>query len=147
MYAGFTAATGQLVQSHKILGWSISNSNFSIGEGLIVIGLPSFVLKSNSIVESKGFVICVTAGSFFVAICIGILIAVWLIKRSRRMKKKKKKKDEEEGMEDWNWNIGRIGFLTKRLNRRRKDLAKRTSSESAGTGRCRREFSPPPAAT
>ncbi|CAN1229421.1 L-type lectin-domain containing receptor kinase VII.1 [Linum grandiflorum] len=87
MFVGFTAATGQLVQSHKILGWSFSNSNFSISEGLIVTGLPSFVLKSNSI------------GSVFVAICIGILIAVWLIKRSRRMKKKKQ--DEEDGMEDW----------------------------------------------
>ncbi|CAN1229415.1 L-type lectin-domain containing receptor kinase VII.1 [Linum grandiflorum] len=74
---------------HKILGWSFSNSNFSISEGLIVTGLPSFVLKSNSIVESKGFVIGIAAGSVFVAICIGILIAVWLIKRSRRMKKKK----------------------------------------------------------
>ncbi|CAN1229417.1 L-type lectin-domain containing receptor kinase VII.1 [Linum grandiflorum] len=91
--------SGQLVQSHKILGWSFSNSNFSISEGLIVTGLPSFVLKSNSIVESKGFVIGIAAGSVFVAICIGILIAVWLIKRSRRMKKKKQ--DEEDGMEDW----------------------------------------------
>ncbi|CAN0911115.1 L-type lectin-domain containing receptor kinase VII.1 [Linum grandiflorum] len=99
MFVGFTAATGQLVQSHKILGWSFSNSNFSISEGLIVTGLPSFVLKSNSIVESKGFVIGIAAGSVFVAICIGILIAVWLIKRSRRMKKKKQ--DEEDGMEDW----------------------------------------------
>ncbi|CAN1229423.1 L-type lectin-domain containing receptor kinase VII.1 [Linum grandiflorum] len=66
MFVGFTAATGQLVQSHKILGWSFSNSNFSISEGLIVTGLPSFVLKSNSIVESKGFVIGIAAGSVFV---------------------------------------------------------------------------------
>ncbi|CAN1166049.1 L-type lectin-domain containing receptor kinase VII.1 [Linum perenne] len=95
MFVGFTAATGRLVQSHKILGWSFSNSNFSFSEGLIATGLPSFVLASDSIVESKGFIAGITVGSF-VVLCFGILITVWLIK-----KKAGKKKDEEEGMEDW----------------------------------------------
>ncbi|CAN1184646.1 L-type lectin-domain containing receptor kinase VII.1 [Linum perenne] len=64
MYVRFTAATGRLVQSHKILGWSFSNSNFSFSEGLIATGLPSFVLASDSIVESKGFIAGVTVGRF-----------------------------------------------------------------------------------
>ncbi|KAK7845052.1 l-type lectin-domain containing receptor kinase vii.1 [Quercus suber] len=40
---GFCAATGQLVESHKILAWSFSNSNFSIGDALVTTNLPSFV--------------------------------------------------------------------------------------------------------
>nr|POF11984.1 putative l-type lectin-domain containing receptor kinase vii.2 [Quercus suber] len=43
MYTGFCAATGQLVESHKILAWSFSNSNFSIGDALVTTNLPSFV--------------------------------------------------------------------------------------------------------
>ena len=43
MYVGFTAATGRLVESHRILAWSFSNSNFSLSSELITKGLPSFV--------------------------------------------------------------------------------------------------------
>ena len=43
MYIGFTAATGRLVESHRILAWSFSNSNFSLSSELITKGLPSFV--------------------------------------------------------------------------------------------------------
>ncbi|KAI9072292.1 hypothetical protein K1719_045736 [Acacia pycnantha] len=53
MYVGFTSATGQLVQSHKILAWSFSNSNFSLSEALITSGLHSFVLPKDSIFESR----------------------------------------------------------------------------------------------
>lgn len=49
MYVGFTAATGALIQSHKILSWSFSNSNFSLSESLITEGLPSFVLPGEPI--------------------------------------------------------------------------------------------------
>ena len=48
MYVGFTSSTGQLVQSHKLLAWSFSNSNFSLSEMLITTGLPSFVLPKSS---------------------------------------------------------------------------------------------------
>ncbi|CAN1314061.1 L-type lectin-domain containing receptor kinase VII.1, partial [Linum perenne] len=50
----------------EILRWSFSNSNFSFSEGLIATGLPSFVLASDSIVESKGFIAGLTVGSFVV---------------------------------------------------------------------------------
>uniref|UniRef100_A0A2N9ERU0 non-specific serine/threonine protein kinase n=1 Tax=Fagus sylvatica TaxID=28930 RepID=A0A2N9ERU0_FAGSY len=43
MFVGFCAATGQLVESHKVLSWSFSNSNFSIGDALVTMNLPSFV--------------------------------------------------------------------------------------------------------
>ncbi|KAK4857751.1 hypothetical protein QYF36_005769 [Acer negundo] len=44
MYVGFTASTGQLVESHKILAWSFSNSSFSLSEKLITAGWEKKVL-------------------------------------------------------------------------------------------------------
>ncbi|CAL0309343.1 unnamed protein product [Lupinus luteus] len=94
MFVGFTSATGQLVQSHKILAWSFSNTNFSLSEELITEGLPSFVLPKDSIFESKAFVAGFTVGVFFV-ICVIVLLALFLIQRMRRRARKK------EEMEDW----------------------------------------------
>ncbi|KAI5412944.1 hypothetical protein KIW84_057531 [Lathyrus oleraceus] len=42
-YVGFCAATGRLIDSSRILAWSFSNSNFSIGDALVTDNLPSFV--------------------------------------------------------------------------------------------------------
>ncbi|GAU27145.1 hypothetical protein TSUD_104540 [Trifolium subterraneum] len=42
-YVGFCAATGKIVDSSKILAWSFSNTNFSIGDALVTENLPSFV--------------------------------------------------------------------------------------------------------
>ncbi|KAK2370585.1 non-specific serine/threonine protein kinase [Trifolium repens] len=42
-YVGFCAATGRLIESTKILAWSFSNTNFSIGDALVTNNLPSFV--------------------------------------------------------------------------------------------------------
>ncbi|KAM1275648.1 hypothetical protein ACFX13_026042 [Malus domestica] len=49
MYLGFCAATGALAQSHMILDWSFSNSNFSIGDALVTHNLPSFVVSEKSL--------------------------------------------------------------------------------------------------
>ncbi|KAH0983329.1 hypothetical protein GBA52_010506 [Prunus armeniaca] len=54
MYVGFCGATGALVESHRILAWSFSNSNFSIGDGLVTQNLPSFVASGDSAFGSKG---------------------------------------------------------------------------------------------
>ncbi|KAJ6893514.1 hypothetical protein NC652_027527 [Populus alba x Populus x berolinensis] len=62
MYVGFTSSTGQLVQSHKILAWSFSNSNFSLSERLITAGLPSFVLPKDPFYRSKVFIAGATVG-------------------------------------------------------------------------------------
>nr|DAD37598.1 TPA_asm: hypothetical protein HUJ06_008239 [Nelumbo nucifera] len=40
MYVGFTAATGRLVQYHRVLAWSFSNSNASIEDSLTTLNLP-----------------------------------------------------------------------------------------------------------
>ncbi|KAK3225228.1 hypothetical protein Dsin_005090 [Dipteronia sinensis] len=68
MYVGFTGGTGQLVESHKILSWSFSNSNFSIGDALVTANLPSFVLPKESVFRSKGFVIGVSVGAMLIVL-------------------------------------------------------------------------------
>ncbi|GAV67665.1 Pkinase domain-containing protein/Lectin_legB domain-containing protein [Cephalotus follicularis] len=94
MYVGFTGATGRLVQSHKILAWSFSNSNFSLSEILITEGLPSFVLQKSSIFRSKGFIAGVTTGGFLVVV-FGVLFSLWLFKRKQRRAR------ERADMEEW----------------------------------------------
>ncbi|TQD71141.1 hypothetical protein C1H46_043336 [Malus baccata] len=94
MFVGFTSSTGQLVESHKILAWSFSNSNFSLSESLITSGLPSFVLPKRSIFESKGFIAGITVGGLFMIGLIA-LFALFLVKRHRRLAR------EREEMEDW----------------------------------------------
>lgn len=94
MYVGFTAATGQLVEAHRILGWSFSNSNFSLGEALITTGLPSFELPKSSIFRSKGFIAGIVVGGLFVLVSCSV-VSMFFIKRKRR------KDREREEMEDW----------------------------------------------
>ncbi|XP_015943140.1 L-type lectin-domain containing receptor kinase VII.1-like [Arachis duranensis] len=94
MFVGFTSSTGQLVESHKILAWSFSNTNSSLSEELITTGLPSFVLPKDSIFKSKRFVAGFTVGIFFV-VCVFVLLAMFLIRRKRRLERKRME------MEDW----------------------------------------------
>lgn len=94
MYVGFTGATGQLVQSHKILAWSFSNSNFSIGDALVTSNLPSFVLPKKSVFQSKGFIVGVSVVGMLGIGC-GVMTYVALAMRKRRNEKKK------EAMEEW----------------------------------------------
>lgn len=94
MYIGFTSATGQLVESHKILAWSFSNSTVNISETLITTGLPSFVLPKGSVFKSKRFIAGITVGGvFFFALC-AVFASCW-IKRQRRRAR------ERAEMEDW----------------------------------------------
>ncbi|XP_038888646.1 probable L-type lectin-domain containing receptor kinase VII.2 [Benincasa hispida] len=97
MYVGFTAATGQLVQSHKILSWSFSTSNLSIADALVITDLPSFVpQKGGSIFDSLAFILGITLGGVgLVIICCFVIYIVVIIKRRGR----KKPKDGE--IEDW----------------------------------------------
>ncbi|KAL3519765.1 hypothetical protein ACH5RR_017914 [Cinchona calisaya] len=94
MYVGFTSATGQLVQSHKILAWSFSNTNFSLSDALITRGLPSFELPKDPIFKEKGFIAGMTVG-LFIILLVGSLVSVYLIKNTQRRKR------EREEMEDW----------------------------------------------
>ncbi|KAI5656903.1 hypothetical protein M9H77_25696 [Catharanthus roseus] len=100
MYVGFTAATGQLVESHKILAWSFSNSNFSLSEALINTNLPSFVLPKDPSHRSKGFIAGITLGLFMVLV-LASLVSVILFKRNRRRRRRRRRRREREEMEDW----------------------------------------------
>ncbi|KAG5246959.1 L-type lectin-domain containing receptor kinase [Salix suchowensis] len=94
MYVGFTASTGQLVQSHKILAWSFSNSNFSLSERLVTTGLPSFVIPKDPFFRSKGFISGVTVGGVLL-VASAATICWFFIKRRQR------KARERAEMEDW----------------------------------------------
>ncbi|KAI3936990.1 hypothetical protein MKX01_015205 [Papaver californicum] len=94
MFVGFTAATGRLFESHRILGWSFSNSNSSISDSLITTNLPSFVEPKSSVFRSVRFIVGITVASMIViGLCTGVY--VFLAKRIRLLKKKR------EAMEDW----------------------------------------------
>ncbi|PIN04393.1 Serine/threonine protein kinase [Handroanthus impetiginosus] len=94
MYVGFTAATGALIESHKILAWSFSNTNFSHSDSLITRGLPSFELPKTPIHKTKGFIAGFTVGLLvFVTVC---SVAVFLLIRMNR--RIRRQRDE---MEDW----------------------------------------------
>ncbi|KAK6268761.1 hypothetical protein QUC31_012921 [Theobroma cacao] len=94
MYVGFTSSTGRLVESHRILAWSFSNSNFQLSESLITTGLPSFAIPKTPFYKHKSFIAGVTVGSFFVLVFIA-LFALFLVKRERRRAR------ERAEMEDW----------------------------------------------
>ncbi|XP_058095402.1 L-type lectin-domain containing receptor kinase VII.1-like [Magnolia sinica] len=95
MYVGFSAATGVLVESHRILAWSFSNSNFSAYEGLITSGLPSFIPGGKSILSSRGFIAGVSAAGV-VLVGFGIAVPLLWIQRAKRKREK-----GTDGMEDW----------------------------------------------
>ncbi|XP_027346969.1 probable L-type lectin-domain containing receptor kinase VII.2 [Abrus precatorius] len=95
MCVGFCGATGQLVESHKILAWSFSNSNLSIGDALVTTNLPSFVLPKGTVRRSKGFIVGISVGSLFV-----IWGAVMIFVLFLRQKRSQRKEGEEE-IEDW----------------------------------------------
>eukprot|EP00268_Persea_americana_P050721 TRINITY_DN5537_c1_g3_i1.p1 TRINITY_DN5537_c1_g3~~TRINITY_DN5537_c1_g3_i1.p1 ORF type:complete len:686 (+),score=53.60 TRINITY_DN5537_c1_g3_i1:148-2205(+) len=99
MYVGFTASTGLLAETHRILSWSFSNSNFSAYKGLINYNLPCFMRTKKSI-----FILKV---SFFAVIAFVILIILifLIVLATRRNKTRSNTRDEEKvdpnPMEDW----------------------------------------------
>ncbi|XP_068667105.1 L-type lectin-domain containing receptor kinase VII.1-like [Aristolochia californica] len=97
MYVGFCAATGMLVEGHKILAWSFSNTNFSAHEALITTNLPSFLPKNKtSFHKSRGFIAGVSvAVVLFVASVLAVTL-IWL-----RISRRKRKERDEEATEEW----------------------------------------------
>ncbi|KAG2712434.1 hypothetical protein I3760_04G125800, partial [Carya illinoinensis] len=104
MYVGFCASTGRRVESHKILAWSFSNSNFSIGDALVTTNLPSFMPPKSSVFGSKGFIVGVSVGGVFVVGC-AILVYV-ILSRRKRMKDKETVGTEDWELEYWPHRIG-----------------------------------------
>lgn len=99
MFMGFTSATGKLVQGHHILGWSFSNTNFSLSESLITTGLPSFVLPKDPITKSKWFIAGVTAGGFLVVCFIATIL--WVLIADLRRKARARAEMEDWELEYW----------------------------------------------
>ncbi|KAG9447877.1 hypothetical protein H6P81_014005 [Aristolochia fimbriata] len=97
MYVGFCAATGMLVESHRILAWSFSNTNFSAHEALITSNLPSFLPREKtSLLKSGGFVAGISvAVILFVAFSVAVAL-IW-----SRMCRKSRKGGDEESAEEW----------------------------------------------
>ncbi|XP_022930797.1 probable L-type lectin-domain containing receptor kinase VII.2 [Cucurbita moschata] len=96
MFVGFTASTGQLVQSHKILSWSFSTSNLSIGDALVRTNLPSFAPHNDSIFNSIAFIVgIIVGGSGLVIICCIVVYVLVIIKRRGT------KKPMDDDIEDW----------------------------------------------
>ncbi|XP_028782994.1 probable L-type lectin-domain containing receptor kinase VII.2 [Neltuma alba] len=93
MHVGFCGATGQLVESHKILSWSFSNTNFSIGDALVTSNLPSFLLPKRSVTRSKSFIIGVSIGVFFLTGSASVILVHFL--------RRKTSNRDEEDTEDW----------------------------------------------
>lgn len=94
MYVGFSGATGQLVESHRILAWSFSNTKFSIGDALVTENLPSFVVHGGSGSGSKWLIVGVSVAGGFLVVGSGLLVS-WFV-----VTKGKKNKDNED-FEDW----------------------------------------------
>lgn len=92
MYVGFTAATGLLVQSHRILSWSFSNSDFSVGDALITRNLPSFKLRDDSVFNSIGFIAGVSVGAVVLILCV-VGVVFYVVRRRRRRRL--------DDVEDW----------------------------------------------
>jgi hypothetical protein len=89
-YVGFCAATGRLIESTKILAWSFSNTNFSIGDALVTNNLPSFVPHKGWFFGVKAIVVGVIG-----VVCVLIIgcgcVVFFIIYRERKRKKKKLK--------------------------------------------------------
>ncbi|XP_021639985.2 L-type lectin-domain containing receptor kinase VII.1-like [Hevea brasiliensis] len=99
MYVGFTSATGKLDESHKILAWSYSDSNFSLSESLITTGLPSFVPLKGSFFRSKAFIAGAVLGGFAVIVAVA-LITLFYARRKQRMARARANMEEWE-LEYW----------------------------------------------
>ncbi|PON49675.1 Serine/threonine protein kinase [Parasponia andersonii] len=101
MYVGFSGATGQLVESHRILAWSFSNTNSSIGDALVTQNLPSFVVSEGSVLGSKGFILGVSIGC---VLLVGVFLVIGYVVLMRR--KSKMEENEDWETEYWPHRIG-----------------------------------------
>ncbi|XP_022633592.1 probable L-type lectin-domain containing receptor kinase VII.2 isoform X1 [Vigna radiata var. radiata] len=93
MYMGFSGATGRMVDYCRILAWSFSNSNFSIGDALNTKHLPVYVHPKTSLFRSNGFIIGVTFGAFFMGGFCALVFYYSLFKTRRE--------EKQESFEDW----------------------------------------------
>ncbi|CAJ2660470.1 unnamed protein product [Trifolium pratense] len=82
-YVGFCAATGRLIDSTKILAWSFSNTNFSIGDALVTDNLPSFVPRKGWFSGAKAIAVGVTSVVCLLIIGCGCVVFFILYRRNK----------------------------------------------------------------
>ncbi|CAK8536416.1 unnamed protein product [Lathyrus sativus] len=95
-YVGFCAATGQLIDSSKILAWSFSNTNFSIGDALVTENLPSFVPYKGWFSRAKVIAVGVTS-----VVCLLIISCGYVLFFILYRGEKGEEKIEEWELEYW----------------------------------------------
>ncbi|XP_031495681.1 L-type lectin-domain containing receptor kinase VII.1 [Nymphaea colorata] len=98
MFVGFSSACGRLVESHRILAWGFSNSDFSIGDRIVTKGLPSFVPVSRKRSSAKligGISAAITVAFITATAIIGLTI------RRRYLKRRSRQDMEEWEQEFW----------------------------------------------
>ncbi|CAJ2660465.1 unnamed protein product [Trifolium pratense] len=102
-YVGFSAATGQIVDSSKILAWSFSNTNFSIGDALVTHNLPTFIPHKGWFSRAKDLLLVATGVVFVLIIICCSSIVVFILYRGGK---------GEEEIEAWELEYWphRIGF-------------------------------------
>ena len=99
MYVGFSGATGRMVDICRILAWSFSNTNFSIGDALQTKHLPLFVHPKALVYRSKVFIVGVMFGALFVSACCALVFIS--LSRTKRKREEKKEKFEDWELEYW----------------------------------------------
>jgi len=90
-YVGFCAATGKKKDNVKILAWSFSNTNFSIGDALVTHNLPSFVPYKGWFFGAKAIDVGITSIVCVLIIGCAVLFILFLYMRNKG----------EEEIEDW----------------------------------------------
>ncbi|TKY48870.1 L-type lectin-domain containing receptor kinase VII.2 [Spatholobus suberectus] len=89
-YVGFCASTGRIIDSTRILAWSFSNSNFSIGDALVTENLPVFVHHKRWFSGARALAVGVTS-----IVCVSIIgygyVAFFVLRRGKA----------GEEVEDW----------------------------------------------
>ncbi|CAL9198114.1 unnamed protein product [Musa hybrid cultivar] len=100
MYVGFCASTGRLVEHHRVLGWSFSNSNFSAADGLITADLPNFIPPATEFDANsrRHLVIGLSVAATVVLLSV---LGIWMAIRRRRTRKRSTEEVCEETIEDW----------------------------------------------
>ncbi|CAK8536415.1 unnamed protein product [Lathyrus sativus] len=91
-YVGFCAATGRLIDSSRILAWSFSNTNFSIGDALVTDNLPSFDPYKGWSSRAKVIAVGVTGVVCLLIVGCGYVVFYFILYRGGK---------GEEEIEEW----------------------------------------------
>ena len=102
MYVGFCAATGMLVQRHRILAWSFSTQNSFLSDALVTSGLPNFKRPSDGGGLQRWAVAMISASAVILIVLLGFAF-LFIIRRRRNKKKIEAEENNfgEEPLESW----------------------------------------------